>query len=121
MFCPRCRAEYSEGFINCSDCHAPLVPELGPEPDDRPVYVEYEEVLSTHNPFDIAMIKSLLDAEEIRYFFQGEQFSYVRPLADPVRLMVAKENAEEAREILKDLTISFGPSGPGRPEEEETS
>jgi len=119
MFCPRCKAEYSEGFTKCSDCHIPLVPELGPASDDRPAYVEYEEVLSTYNPFDIAMIKSLLDEEEIRYFFQGEQFSYVRPLADPVRLMVAKEHAKAAREILKDLTISFGPSSPDKDEEEE--
>ena len=119
MFCPKCRAEYREGFSRCSDCDIPLVPELEPEPDDRPVFVEYEEVLSTFNPFDIAMIKSLLDAEGILYFFQGEQFSYVRPLADPVRLMVAQEDVESAREILKDLTISYGPSGPEKAEGEE--
>ena len=29
------------------------------------------------------VIKSLLDPEDILYFFQGEQFSYVRPLAEP--------------------------------------
>lgn len=121
MFCPRCEAEYSEGFTKCSDCHIPLVPELGPVPDDRPGYTEYEEVMSTFNPFDIAMIKSLLDAEDILYFFQGEQFSYVRPLADPVRLMVAKDDAEAAREILKDLTISYGPSSPNKDEKKEES
>jgi hypothetical protein len=32
MFCPKCRAEYREGFTSCSDCHIPLVPELGPAP-----------------------------------------------------------------------------------------
>jgi hypothetical protein len=118
MYCPKCRAEYREGFTNCSDCHIPLVRELGPATDDRPEFVEYEEVMSTFNPFDIAMIKSLLDGEDILYFFQGEQFSYVRPLADPVRLMVAKEDVEAAGEILKDLVISYGPSGQGKSEEE---
>ncbi len=118
MFCPKCKAEYREGFTTCSDCQVLLVPELSPE-EEGPEFVDYEEILATFNPFDIALIKSLLDPEDILYFFQGEQFSYVRPLAEPVRLMVAKEDAEEAREILKDLIISFGPSGPGRNEEEE--
>ena len=119
MFCPKCRAEYREGFTSCTDCHAPLVSKLEPLPDARPGYTEYEEVVSTFNPFDIAMIKSLLDAEDILYFFQGEQFSYVRPLADPVRLMVAKEDVEAAREILKDLAISYGPSSPEKDEKED--
>ncbi len=117
MFCPKCRAEYREGFTTCSECHVPIVRELPSE--TLPEFVDYEEILSTYNPFDIAVIKSLLDPEDILYFFQGEQFSYVRPLVEPARLMVAKEDAEEAREILKDLTISFGPSGPGRDEKEE--
>jgi hypothetical protein len=119
MFCPKCRAEYREGFTICSECHMALVPELPPEFETRSEFVDYEEILATYNPFDIAVIKSLLDQEDILYFFQGEQFSYVRPLADPVRLMVAKEHAEAAREILKDLTISYGPSSPGKAEEEE--
>ncbi len=120
MFCPKCRAEYREGFMTCSDCRVPLVQARPPEVEAQPPeFVDYEEVLATYNPFDIAVIKSLLDPEDILYFFQGEQFSYVRPLADPVRLMVAKEDAEAAREILKDITLSFGPSSPGRDEEEE--
>jgi hypothetical protein len=28
MFCPLCRAEFRPGFIECSDCHVPLVPTL---------------------------------------------------------------------------------------------
>jgi hypothetical protein len=85
MFCPRCRAEYREGFATCSDCNLPLVSELELLADETPEFVEYEEVLSTFNPFDMAMIKSLLDAEGIVYFFQGEEFSYVQPLVDPAR------------------------------------
>ncbi len=115
MLCPKCRAEYLEGVTSCSECNLPLVAELPEEP--IPEFVDYEEVLATFNPFDIALIKSLLDPEGILYFFQGEQFSYVRPLADPVRLMVAKEDAEEAREILAGITLSYGPSSPKRDED----
>ncbi len=29
MWCPKCGAEYREGFTECADCHIPLVEELG--------------------------------------------------------------------------------------------
>jgi hypothetical protein len=64
------------------------------------------------------MIKSLLDPEGIRYFFRDEQFSYMQPLVDPARLMLAKKDVEAAREILEDITLSFGPSGPDGSEKE---
>ena len=44
MFCPECRAEYREGFTECSDCGLPLVRELSPEPKRE--YVEFVTVLS---------------------------------------------------------------------------
>jgi hypothetical protein len=105
MFCPKCRAEYREGFYVCGDCNVELVEELPPEPN--PEYIEYVEVLGTYNPADIALIKSILDSENITYYFLGEQFTYVRPWADPARLMVEKDEAEDARELLKDLKLSF--------------
>ena len=105
MFCPKCRAEYREGFYTCADCNVDLVNELPPEPE--PEYVEYKEVMATYNPADIAFLKSLLDAESITYFFHGEHFTYVRPFADPARLMVKKDEVELARELLKDLRLSY--------------
>ena len=103
MFCPICKYEYRPGFIKCKDCNVQLVNELPPESET----VEYEELLSTYNPSDISLLKSLLDPEGIIYFFQGEQFSYVRPLADPVRLMVKKDQISKASEIIKDLDLSI--------------
>ena len=64
---------------------------------------DYEYILETFNPMDIAFLKSLLDAEEITYFFQGEHFSYVKPMAIPVRLMVKRDEAEKVREIIRDV------------------
>ncbi len=114
MYCPQCRTEYEEGIVRCADCGALLVNDLAPLPD--PDFVEYEEILSTFNPADIALIKSILDAEGITYFFKGEHFTYVRPFADPARLMVAVDEAEEAREVLKDLNLAY--MGVNLPEEE---
>jgi hypothetical protein len=32
MFCPKCKAEYREGFTECSDCQVPLVKDLSGAP-----------------------------------------------------------------------------------------
>jgi len=72
--------------------------------------VGYEEILRTFNPIDIAMVKSLLDHEGIDYFFRDEFFGYAYPWAQPARLMVPREQAFEAREILRDLTLSYSVS-----------
>ncbi|MBI5740487.1 MAG: DUF2007 domain-containing protein [Nitrospirae bacterium] len=105
MFCPGCKTEYREGFSVCADCNIGLVDELPSEPFSE--YVEYEEIMVTYNPADVAIIKSILDAEEITYFFHGENFMHVRPLVEPARLMVDKEEAQDARELLRDLNLSI--------------
>ena len=105
MFCPKCKSKYKAGYFICKDCKIPLVHELSPDPELE--YVEYEEVLSTNNPGDVALLKSILDAEGITYYLQGE---YVAPYvyhAIPIRLMVRKDQIEKAIEILKDLDLTF--------------
>ena len=105
MFCPRCRTEYREGFSVCVDCDSDLVDELPPE--EKPEFIEYVEIMGTYNPADVALIKSILDAENITYYFNAEHFMYVRPLAEPVRLMVKTDEAEKAKEILRDLNLAI--------------
>lgn len=105
MYCPVCRSEYRQGFTTCSDCHVDLVEELPPE--SEPGYVEYEEVLATHSPSDRAIITSILDAEGITYFFQGEHVSAYVYHAVPVRLLVAREDVPRAVDLLRDLDLSF--------------
>ena len=74
-------------------------------------FTEYEEVLTTHNAGDQAFLKSLLDSEGITYFIQGEYVAPYRYHALPLRVMVKKEDAEKAREILKDVKLSFSYGG----------
>ena len=101
MFCPQCRTEYREGFYTCTDCGVSLVSELPPE--SAPEHLEFEEVLISLSGSDIAMIKSLLESEGITYYFRGES-SY--SFAPPTRLMVQKDRADEAREILDGIETS---------------
>jgi hypothetical protein len=105
MFCPLCKSEYVEGVKECYDCHLPLVkelPDLGKEPA-----IEFEEVLQTYNQGDIAVIRSLLDNEEIQYFFRGEIFNLVDPLIQPARLHVRKDQSKRVRELLANLSVTF--------------
>ena len=70
-------------------------------------FIEYVPILETHNAGDRVFLKSVLDAEGITYFIQGE---YVAPYvfnALPMRLMVKKDQANKAREILKDIELSY--------------
>ncbi|MGQ0644570.1 MAG: hypothetical protein ACT4O3_03660 [Elusimicrobiota bacterium] len=74
MFCPKCRGEYRPGFLKCADCGRKLAARLPPlPPPPRPI--RYEKLLSTHNPTDIAFIRSILDAAGITYFLKNENFS----------------------------------------------
>jgi hypothetical protein len=70
-------------------------------------------VFATGEAALIAVAKSLLEAEEIDYFVRGEGLSdlfgygrittYNFVLGRPPEFMVRKEDAERARELLKDL------------------
>jgi hypothetical protein len=106
-FCPRCGAEYREGFTACADCGVPLVHDRPVEMVEELEYVEYEEIMRTFNPADLAVVKSLLDAEGVTYFFKGENFLMMRPLVEPAVLMVKKDETETARDLLKRLNLRY--------------
>jgi hypothetical protein len=103
MFCPECRSEYVEGIILCKECNIPLVDSIPVEPE---MYT-FVKLLSTFNLVDIAMIKSILDDGEITYYFIGENFNQIDQLVQPARLFVREDQADVARELLKDLSITY--------------
>ena len=105
MFCPECKSEFIEGITKCPVCDVKLIDELPPEPE--PEFVDYKEILATYNPADVSFLKSLLEPEGISYFFKGEHFMYVRPLADPVRLMVRTDQVAQAINLLQDVELSI--------------
>ena len=66
-------------------------------------FVEYEEVLATFNPSDRAILKSILEAEGIKFFLQGEHATTYVYHAIPVRLMIRKDQVEMAKELLQNF------------------
>ena len=99
MYCPNCRSEYRAGFTGCKDCDVALVLELTPEAE--PEFVDLVEILSIADAGQIPLIKSILDAEEIPYLAQGENFNLARNL--PVRFLVPGEYFAQARDVLVDF------------------
>jgi hypothetical protein len=98
MYCPECKIEYVEGVLVCADCGVALIPEI---PTESSVdSAEYEEIPAILNAGDVAFLKSLLDSESIEYYIEGEFSPY-----GIHRLMVLREQVQEAKEILKDLEL----------------
>ena len=70
-------------------------------------FSQYKQIVETHNPGDIAFIKSILLAEDIEHLIQGESVAPYLLNALPMRLLVRKDKAEKAKELLKDLKLTF--------------
>lgn len=105
MYCPQCHAEYNPDVVTCAECGIALVPELADPTKRKPK--EFEEVVSTFNLGDIALIKSLLNNEHIEFYFQGENFNLVDPLIQPVKLYVRKEKAARVKKLLNGMNVTF--------------
>ncbi|PKN51695.1 MAG: hypothetical protein CVU55_10680 [Deltaproteobacteria bacterium HGW-Deltaproteobacteria-13] len=103
MFCPKCKSEYREGLYQCSDCGVDLVASLPPEPETGVGYVDFVEVFSTYQQSDIAFIKSVLDGEDITYYFEGENSNLMVGGGAYARLLVKAEEAQRTIEILQDM------------------
>jgi hypothetical protein len=74
------------------------------KPNDESIFVK---ILETDSLSDIALIKSVLDGEGIRYFIQGENLKFLRPGDQPAYLMVHEEDAQDAITLLKPLDLKF--------------
>jgi len=105
MICPKCKSEYKKGIKTCVDCNVPLVDKLAGETPKE--YIKYKELLFTYNLADAAFLKSLFDANKIRYHIKGETFLQLRRLIQPVGILVDKEQFEEAKELIKPFKARF--------------
>lgn len=81
-------------------------------------FIEFVPILETHNAGDRVFLKSILDAAGITYFIQGETVAPYIFNALPMRLMVKRDQANKAREILKDVKLSYSYGGRNRPKDE---
>jgi hypothetical protein len=66
----------------------------------------FAKVLETESLSDIALIKSILDPEGVRYFFQGENMMLVPQMASAI-LMVAEKDVTRTVELLRPLKLNY--------------
>lgn len=103
MFCPKCAREYQAGLHHCAACGLDLIEVRPPNTEKDGGYVDLVEIFSTYNQGDIAMIKSVLDGEEIHYYFQGESSNMMIAAGSYARLLVRANEADRAKEILREF------------------
>jgi hypothetical protein len=112
MFCPKCKIEYKEGFRQCPQCGTCLAGQSLKAVSDCSGDNEFVEVYSTYHQDDISFLKSILDGEDIAYFFQGESSIMLIAAGAYARLMVKAGDVQRAREILQDLGFIETPDSP---------
>jgi hypothetical protein len=67
---------------------------------------DFEMLLEIHNAGDRVFLRSILDAEGVDYFIQGETVAPYIFHSVPMRLMVRKAQAERVREMLETFVQS---------------
>jgi hypothetical protein len=78
-------------------------------------------VYTSSNHAIIAVVKSILDEAGIQYNAKGDNLQSTYAInAFPVEFQVMPENAELAKELLKDVEVSEGSMGYGYEEDEDS-
>lgn len=80
-------------------------------------FIEYVSVLETHNAGDRVFLKSILDAEKITYYIQGEYLAPYVFNALPMRLMVREDQVDLVKDILRDVQLTYSYGGKDGQEE----
>ena len=107
MFCPKCHAEYREGFTKCSDCHIDLVSKLPPLP--KPEYANTVVVFTSSNVLEANLVKTLLEGSGIEVFLQDANLAGLYPYAlGGIKLAVRKDYAGKAESVLKEYRAKEG-------------
>ena len=71
--------------------------------------MELRVLVTTFNQGDIALIKSLLESEDIDFLAHGEHFNLIRPWIQPVRFMVAEDKLDRAKALIDSLNLTRSP------------
>ena len=105
MYCPKCKAEYREGYTQCAECGCPLTA-APPSPKEQVLsHPEPALLCDAANDFEADIIVSKLAAEGIRAFkrYRGAD-SYNKILLGRtilgVEILVAANDFDEAQNVL---------------------
>ena len=104
MLCPKCEYEYHEGITTCPDCNTTLVPVKDFEgnlvhPKDWVIVFSCADILEAD------MLKSNLDGANIEVLILNQNDSSFPVVGDlsVIKILVKKDDAEDAVAIIKDI------------------
>ncbi|RII26997.1 MAG: hypothetical protein CXR31_06960 [Geobacter sp.] len=132
MICPKCKAEYREGFLTCADCEVPLVNELSPLQEvDLPVDLEkseFEKVFETYDSYEFLDACKVLKDAGVPFtgdeWYTGEFRATRRAQAPYVwAVLVPAERKNEALRLLEEkkagepITFSQTETEPMKPKD----
>ncbi len=108
IYCPRCRTEYREGFITCTDCETPLVRRLEEEAGDDLVPLareaDYEFVGELVNQLEKNEIPYVIHAGTALQFLDGGACDEIaKPQPWEARIWVPGAHERRARALRDDL------------------
>jgi hypothetical protein len=111
MFCPNCKAEYREGFTECSECGIPLVKNLmnASVSTNGPENLEAAELLWTGTDSSASgAITEVLDAAKISYRTTLREVGALPGLEKPVyAILIHARDAEAANAALDEARLGF--------------
>jgi hypothetical protein len=108
MVCPACGQNVSDSSFACPLCGVTLAPQVPASPSDPEI--ELVAILRTGDPAELAVVKSVLESEEIDYLVRGDRtqdlFGAGRMgtgfnlVTGPAEIFVRAEDAARAQSLL---------------------
>jgi hypothetical protein len=96
-------AEYREGITQCQDCGSTLV-DVRPE-SQAVAYERFVPVFEIPGAALLPFVESLLQSSGVRFFVKGIG-SGLNFVSGPVKVYVEPDRADEARELLADVSAA---------------
>jgi len=104
-YCPKCRAEYRDGFTQCADCQELLINNLPPieKPKSHPQPVK---VFVAMYPTEATIVKSMLESSGLSPIIFDEMTIALQPFYSTaiggVKILVPEDEAEDAKVIINE-------------------
>jgi hypothetical protein len=107
MICPKCNAEYRNGFTTCSDCCLQLVDKLPDKPPEN--ICEHPSLSSLYAPdneIELALLKGILEDAGINYYVRNDIFGSMEigPQIESFNkkmIMVPNNQFQRAADLIK--------------------
>ena len=111
MHCPKCRAEFVDGSVDCNDCGLKLVAGHPPPVAPAPSILDPGDpviLLESDDPVRIILAKASLEIAGIRYSTRGQWLQNLQPLGFKggytglVQILIRKADGEAAVAVLRE-------------------